>query len=289
MTWSTQRSIAKTVVLLLPVVSISLAGCSDSGVRPAATGSPAVATGARLPAEAAHVHGAVIGQDAGSVLVATHNGLFLASGRGVDRVGPALDLMGFTQAPDGDLLASGHPDAASQLPSPAGLMSSTDGGRTWRVRSRGGESDFHALTAAGSGAVGFDGTLRATADRRSWRAGSIDVEPFALAADLSGQTVLATTEQGLRRSTDNAKTFSPVSDAPLLMLVASAGVRSFLGVTPEGQLWASDDSGVTWARRGRVASRPQALAARGEQVAVVADQQILVSADRGVTFTVMGS
>ncbi len=288
MTWSTRRSVARTVMLLLPVVLITLAGCSDSGVRSATTGSPAV-TGARLPAEAAHVHGAVIGQDAGSVLVATHNGLFLASGRGVDRVGPAIDLMGFAQAPDGDLLASGHPDAASQLASPAGLMSSTDGGRTWRVRSRGGESDFHALTAAGPGAVGFDGTLRATADRQSWHAGSIDVAPFALAADPSGRTVLATAEQGLRRSTDNAKTFSPVSDAPLLMLVASAGVRSFLGVTPEGQLWASDDGGVTWARRGRVASRPQALAARGEQVAVVADQQILVSSDTGVTFSVMGS
>jgi len=230
-----------------------------------------------------------MGQDAGTVLVATHDGLFLASARGVNRVGPAIDLMGFAQGPDGDLLASGHPDAASGLPSPAGLISSTDGGRTWTVRSRGGQSDFHALTAAGAGAIGFDGTLRTSRDGQSWSQSSIDVPPFALTADRSGRTVLATTEQGLRRSTDNAQTFTPVADAPLLMLAASAGARSFLGVTPEGQLWASDDGGLTWAQRGRVASRPQALAARGEQVAVVADQRVFISNDTGVTFTTIGS
>ena len=293
MTRSRQQPVARTVLLLTPLLSIILAGCSDVGVGSASTRSPTAAAGARLPAEAAHVHGVVIGRDNGrdngTVLVATHNGLFRMSGRGVDRVGPAIDLMGFAQAPDGDLLASGHPDAATQLPSPAGLMSSTDGGRTWEVRSRGGESDFHALTAAGAGAVGFDGTLRATRDRQSWSQGSIDVPPFALAADPSGRTVLATTEQGLRRSTDNAKTFTPVADAPLLMLAASAGARSFLGITPEGHVWASDDGGLTWARRGRVASTPQALAARGEQVAVVADQRVFVSHDRGLTFTAIGS
>ena len=235
------------------------------------------------------MHGAVIGPDAGTVLVATHNGLFRASGRGVVRVGPAVDLMGFAQAPDGDLLASGHPDAASRLPSPAGLMSSADGGRTWRAWSRGGESDFHALTAAGAGAVGFDGTLRATVDRRTWSAGTIDVAPFALAADPSGRSVLATSEKGLRRSTDSGQTFAPVDDAPLLMLVASGGETSFLGVTPEGRLWASDDGGLSWARRGSVTGSPQALAARGEQVAVVADQQVLVSDDGGATFTAIGS
>jgi len=289
MTWSPQQSVARTVLLLTSLVSVSLAGCSDVGVGSTTTGSPVTGAGVRLPPEAAHVHGAVIGQDAGTVLVATHDGLFLASARGVNRVGPAIDLMGFAQAPDGDLLASGHPDAASGLPSPAGLMSSTDGGRTWTVRSRGGQSDFHALTAAGPGAIGFDGTLRTTRDRQSWSQSSIDVPPFALTADPSGRTVLATTEQGLRRSTDNAQTFTPVTNAPLLMLAVSAGARSFLGVTPEGQLWASDDSGLTWAQSGRVASQPQALAARGEQVAVVADQRVFVSNDMGITFTAIGS
>ncbi len=288
MTWMRQQPVARTVLLLTPLLSIILTGCSDVGVGSAATGSPVTAAGGRLPAEAAHVHGAVIGQDAGTVLVATHNGLFRMSGRGVSRVGPAIDLMGFAQAPDGDLLASGHP-AGAPLPSPAGLMSSSDGGRTWEVRSRGGESDFHALAAAGAGAVGFDGALRTSRDRQSWSESSIDVPPFTLAADPSGRTVLATTEQGLRRSTDNAQTFTPVADAPLLMLTASAGARSFLGVNPEGEVWASDDGGLTWAQRGRVAGGPQALAARGEQVAVVADEHVFVSTDKGLTFTAIGS
>ena len=173
--------------------------------------------------------------------------------------------------------------------SPAGLISSIDGGRTWTVRSRGGESDFHALTAAGAGAIGFDGALRTSRDRQSWSESSIDVPPFALTADPTGRTVLATTEQGLRRSTDGALSFTPVADAPLLMLTASAGARSFLGVTPEGRLWASGDSGLTWSPRGRVEGQPQALAARGEQVAVVADERVFVSHDEGVTVTAIDS
>lgn len=289
MPWSPELPPARTAPFLALLLALTLAGCSGANVGSAATGSPVVATGLRLPAEAAHVHGAVFGQDHGTVLVATHGGLFRASERGVVRVGPDVDLMGFAQAPDGALLASGHPDAASRLPSPAGLMSSTDGGQSWRARSRGGESDFHALTAAGAGAVGFDGTLRTTVDRRTWRVSSIDVQPFALAADPIGKAVLATSEQGLRRSTDGAQTFTPVDHAPLLMLVASSGARSFLGVTPEGRLWASADSGLTWAQRGSVTGSPQALAARAKQVAVVADQQVLVSDDEGATFTAIGS
>lgn len=123
-------------------------------------------------------------------------------------------------------------------------------------RAHRGPPTLGALTAAGAGAVGFDGTLRTTKDRQSWGQSSIDVPPFALTADPSGRTVLATTEQGLRRSTDTAQSFTPVVNAPLLMLAASAGARSFLGVTPEGQLWASGDGGLTWAPRGRVASQP---------------------------------
>jgi hypothetical protein len=50
------------------------------------------------------------------------------------------------------------------LPAPVGLTETTDAGKTWKVRSLGGESDFHALTSSSKGVLGYDGVLRSTAD-----------------------------------------------------------------------------------------------------------------------------
>jgi len=233
------------------------------------------------------VHGAVFAKGGDAVLVATHGGLFEVTSTRVERVGQPHDLMGFAAGPGDDLLASGHPSGAG-MPSPAGLMVSTDGGRTWTVRSRGGESDFHALSAAGAGAVGFDGQVRVSTDTRTWAEGSIDAEPFALAADGSGRTVMATTEKGLRRSTDGGRSFTAVAGAPLLLLVAHAGATRFVGATPRGELWVSDDGGTTWAQRAGEPGVPQALAARGDDVALVTDARVLVSKDGGATLQPLG-
>jgi hypothetical protein len=224
------------------------------------------------------------------VYVATHGGLYVVTATAVRRVGPAADLMGFAIAPDGRFLASGHPAPGTDLPEPAGLLESRDRGRTWTSVSRGGRSDFHALTAAGAGAVGFDGELRRSADGRAWQTGRIDVHPHALAADRRGRVVLATTEDGLRRSTDGGRSFAAVAGAPLLLLVASNGGTLFTGVTPGGEVWSSADDGVTWRVRGAVPGQePQALAAAGDAVAVVFDGQVLVSADGGATFAAPGA
>ena len=118
---------------------------------------------AGLPA--AHVHG--VGRDpgTGSLLLATHEGLFRFDEKGRrERVGPIIDLMGFTIAGPNHYYASGHPNVVMELPQPMGLIESIDGGKTWKVLSRGGESDFHALTRAGDTVVAFDGQLRRTTD-----------------------------------------------------------------------------------------------------------------------------
>lgn len=117
-----------------------------------------------------HVHGIARHPDSGDVFVATHDGLFVIGGSGQPRhVGPAIDLMGFTITKSGDLLASGHPGIGTDLPQPVGLIESVDGGKTWSVRSRGGQSDFHALSSSALGVVGYDGVMRASDDGRSWR------------------------------------------------------------------------------------------------------------------------
>lgn len=104
--------------------------------------------------------------------------------------------MGFTAAGPRHYYASGHPGNGVDLPQPVGLIETRDGGRSWKVLSRGGESDFHALTAAPAGVVGFDGAVRVSRDGTSWTEGTTPGDVASLAAAPDGSTVLAATPQG---------------------------------------------------------------------------------------------
>lgn len=111
------------------------------------------------------MHGIAVNRADDQVYLATHDGLFRYDAEGPTRIGPVIDLMGFSVVGPDHFYASGHPGPGVDLPQPVGLISSTDGGHTWDPLSRQGESDFHALTASTAGVVGYDGiALRSTSD-----------------------------------------------------------------------------------------------------------------------------
>ncbi|MFD8009206.1 hypothetical protein [Streptomyces sp. NPDC059762] len=135
---------AATVVPL----ALALTACSqsaDSGTDTAADTDSASAL--------SHIHG--LGLHKGTLYVATHQGIHSPGPGGA----PVLvgdrrdDFMGFTVAPDGIFLASGHPAPGSGGPSDLGLIASADAGRTWTEQSLGVEVDFHALDPARGGPV----------------------------------------------------------------------------------------------------------------------------------------
>ena len=128
-----------------------------------------------------HIHAIAFEPSSGKVLLATHTGLFRIEGRERVLLSPDMDLMGFTIAPGGTCLASGHPGRAD-LPQPLGLVESRDGSRTWVVRSRAGQSDSHALAAGPRHVAGFDGSLRVTIDRTTWSEAPIAAQPLTLSA-----------------------------------------------------------------------------------------------------------
>lgn len=241
-----------------------------------------------LPSD--HVHGVAVNPADGLVYLATHDGLFRYGAGGPEPVGPVVDLMGFTVAGPDHFYASGHPGPGVDLPQPLGLAESRDGGLTWTPVSRGGQSDFHALTASAAGVLGFDGfALRATGDGLTWT----DVEtapetPFDMATSPTGSTVLITSASGVYRSQDGGSSWAQPA-APLLQFVAFADENVAVGVTPHGEVSRSEDAGATWTRTAQLEEPVMAVAATRRadgsvHVVMVTASGLLASDDGGVTF-----
>ncbi|MFJ3904928.1 F510_1955 family glycosylhydrolase [Streptomyces sp. NPDC090025] len=255
----------------------------------------------------AHIHG--VGESGGKLYVATHDGLYTpdADGRPV-RVGERRDdFMGFTVAPDGRFLASGHPAPGSGGPADLGLVESTDGGVSWTTRSLAGEVDFHALDTSADGTVlGYDATnakLRVSRDGVRWeeratlkaldvavaptpartgaRAGSRTDSPAGAA------TVLATTDRGVVRSTDGGRNFGRPLSPQVIAYVDWAAPDALFGVDPDGVLLRGADGGARWTRVGVLpGGAPQALTVLdGRRILAATRDGVYASADGGRTFT----
>lgn len=262
-----------------------LSACASNGTAPPA-GSDGE-TAAALPSD--HVHAVAVNPADDQVYLATHDGLFVPEA-GPERIGPLVDLMGFTVAGPDHFYASGHPGAGTDLPQPVGLIESTDGGRTWTSVSRGGESDFHTLTASAAGVTGFDGAVRTSADGVTFRESAPPpAPPFDLGASPDGAALLATTQDGLQHSDDTGATWSAVEGAPTLLLVEWADPETAVGITPDGEVVVRDDGAQTWEQVGDVGTSLQALGAQRTasgalRVLVVTGDAVLDSVDGGATF-----
>jgi hypothetical protein len=105
----------RTVIALIAAVCIG--GC----------GNEAATLGPSQDAGIGHIHGLGVNPADGSLMVATHTGLFrVAPGeRALDRVGSEhRDTMRFTVVGPNRVLGSGHPDARSDRPLLLGLIRS---------------------------------------------------------------------------------------------------------------------------------------------------------------------
>lgn len=274
------------VTALIAAVPLVLAGC--------AAGASASSAPSEMPA--AHVHGMTIDPMSSRIMRATHDGLYDATKTPAVKVSGSIDLMGFTPTDTPDVFyASGHPGAGSQLPDPAGLIRSTDAGKTWELVSRQGESDFHALTITKDGLVGYDGTLRTNADGTTWVSSAAAFSPAALAGSPATTVVLATTQEGLQRSTDGGKTWQPNPSAPIMQFAAFAtaeykATTEAAGVSPDGTVYVSStDAGLSWSRTGQINGQVQTIAAMEGNTGkpwiwAATTTGVQVSTDGGVTF-----
>ncbi|MFE9044789.1 F510_1955 family glycosylhydrolase [Streptomyces sp. NPDC007818] len=236
-----------------------------------------------------HIHGLGLHKD--TLYVATHEGIHSPGAGGA----PVLvgvrrdDFMGFTVAADGTFLAGGHPAPGSGGPANLGLVTSADSGRTWTERSLVGEVDFHSLDTAPGGAVyGYDSTagrLRFTRDLTVWE-DRASLRALDIAVSPTGpDTVVATTETGVARSTDGGRTFTPGS-GQVVSYVSWGAADALYGLSPDGVLFRSGDGGAAWTRVGPVpGGSPQALTAvDARRLLVATGDGVYESRDAGRSF-----
>ncbi|NKR10601.1 MULTISPECIES: F510_1955 family glycosylhydrolase [unclassified Paenarthrobacter] len=283
------QSRALTFTTAAIVLTLGISACSSTASSgPSPTVSLSTGPGTGLPS--AHVHGLSVNSETGQVLLATHEGLFDVSKNQSVKIGPTNDLMGFTAAMDeGVFYASGHPGPGSDLPNPLGLIRTTDGGKSWEKLSRQGESDFHALATTKSGIVAYDGTLQTSTDGKSWKTATAGFAPAALAGNPYSDTVLATTPEGLQRSTDAGNTWAVDPAAPIIQFATFAGATEAVGVTPDGTVYISADAGAMWKKTGKIDGEVQAIAAsEGAEgspwIWAATTTGLTVSTDGGTTF-----
>lgn len=216
--------------------------------------------------EFTHVHGLSIPAWApGEPFLATHEGLISIDPESEWSVvsEQSHDFMGFTAHPtdEGVLFSSGHPASGSGLSNPLGFMVSTDGGRTWEVRSLEGEVDFHAMTvgAGGEAVYGWSDTLyRSTDEGHTWD--RVDAPALvqaqgaaALAAHPADpDEVWAGTQAGLLRSTDGGGAWeSALEQGPVSAVhFDPSDADRMLAYTMGGGLMESTDGGREWSELG---------------------------------------
>ncbi|RGE19052.1 sialidase family protein [Leucobacter sp. wl10] len=231
-----------------------------------------------------HIH-TVIPEDAGTLLVGTHTGLYRVEEDGtVD--GPLggydFDLMGLAASGDA-LIASGHPglDTPAELGSPnLGIIRSEDAGESWQPVAFTNTEDFHVLTAGPDGRLyGIGSTspaLRVSDDRGdTWEARG-EVAAVDLAVTTDG-TITAATPEGLRTSTDDGASFTSAADAPLLYLLEAAG-DTVIGVGTDGQIWqrAGDTS---WETIGSATGTVEAVGLSPTGMVILVDERGIVALD----------
>lgn len=238
-----------------------------------------------------HVHGLGVNPADGQLYVATHHGVFRFSDAEATRVGDGRqDTMGFTVTGPDEFLASGHPPPGGDGPRHLGLIHSSDAGRSWRSLSLSGQADFHLLRFSGGVVYGLDstsGALMASGDRVTWQTRST-IEAYDLAVDPHRpDTLLATGEQGMRRSADGGRTWEPAGGPPAVLLHWSP--RELVAVTADGTLVRSVDGAVTWSSTaGRAPGVPVAVTVHENLIYLATeDGQVLRSADVGATWQPM--
>lgn len=272
---------ARAAIFLIAAV---LSGCGDEQDETVPGGPPDPGL--------IHIHGLGRNPADGSLMIATHTGLFRVSPEGGDpeRVANRYqDTMGFTVLGPDHFLGSGHPGSVRDGPPFLGLIESRDAGSHWRPISLRGEIDFHVLEAQAKIVYGFGSDfetreprfLRSQDSGRSWKRLSPPEGLMGLAIDPQDPWhIVATGEQRGYVSRDGGTRWRPLPiPGGLLTWTHEIGV---VAVDLAGVVRTADEPTAQWTEAGRLPGSPAALeGVRDELLAGTHDALVLSSGDGG--------
>lgn len=278
----------RSVACICVVVSV-LVGCGDQEeALPTRSADPGVV----------HVHGLGRNPADGSLMIATHTGLFrVASGASapVRVAGRYQDTMGFTVVGPDHFLGSGHPGSVRDDPPFLGLIESRDAGNEWQPISLRGKVDFHVLEARGQTVYGFGSDfdtrearfLRSEDGGRTW---TRLPPPEALAGlainPRDPRHIVALGEQRGYVSRDGGSRWRPLAmPGGLVTWTRELGI---VAVDFEGTIRRADEPSGEWREIDRLDGSPAALEAVGEELlAATHDARVLSSRDGGKNWQVI--
>ncbi|MBF8253144.1 MAG: hypothetical protein HW379_1486 [Actinobacteria bacterium] len=232
-----------------------------------------------------HIHDVKVFGD--RVLLNTHEGLYeyLAANFIKKLSRDDFDVMGLaTYGPT--LYSSGHPGAKSDLPNPVGLLSSADGGKTWKKVSLQGEVDFHMLEVGKSDIYGADsgsGQLMYSSNLgKSWRKlGENKYSDIAVLGTKSG-SALALESGKLLQTTNAFKTSTSVKSSMKWSSLEIVGTTLY--ASSAKAIYRSVNSGKSWKKMATLSSEISSISANAKVFVAVTSEAIFVSRDGGKSF-----
>jgi ligand-binding sensor domain-containing protein len=231
-------------LLVALAVAILASGCASDD-------TPTVASAGDL----GHIHDLALDEN-GNLLVASHTGLYrIENETRAVLVGAQHDLMSMTVLPDGDILASGHPNLlldefrVEDRPPFLGLARSTDGGQNWDELDLLGEADFHALVPAGDGlfAAETSGNIWYQDPNAGWSTlGAVEARDLAIDPSDPQQQLAPDYDGTVWTSEDGAMSWTPSTEAPALIEIEWTEADVILGVTEAGSVWSAQNPAGPW-------------------------------------------
>ncbi|MDP1852102.1 MAG: hypothetical protein Q8K48_06785 [Candidatus Planktophila sp.] len=232
-----------------------------------------------------HIHDVKVFGD--RVLLNTHEGLYeyLAENL-MKKIGKDdFDVMGL--APYGrTLYSSGHPGAKSKLPNPIGLLSSTDGGVSWKQVSLQGKVDFHMLIVGKQDIYGADsssGQLMYSSNLgKSWRKlGENKYSDIVILNTKSG-SALALESGKLLQTTNAFKTTTSIKSSLKLSSIEIVGATLY--ASSGKAIYRSVDSGKSWKKIATLSTEIASISMNAKLFVAVTTDAIFVSHDGGKSF-----
>ena len=234
-----------------------------------------------------HVHALVTNPADGSLLAATHEGVFKLENGVATLVGKGhQDTMGLAVIGPDQFYASGHPEPGKGTSPHLGLIKSIDATTTWATMSKEGQADFHSLAPTKTGVYGYNSvtsTLMHSNDGKEWtdllKTGSYDI-----AADPQDpERLLLTTAEGVQTYRRGA-TPELIPGTAGIALIEWVDDGSIIGLKVDGRIVVSNDEGRSWSPAGNVNGDIEAFGAGPDAWQVATSDGIFESVDKGAAW-----